>query len=250
MYAQVAAHFRDLIESGQLAKGDKLPTIAKIAEDWGIASKTAAAAITQLKTEGLVETKGKLGTIVRNQVPLVRIAPERYFRPHNRPTWLREAERAGRTVNLDYISERVPAPAAVAERLAVPEGEPVIRTRYLITMDDEPVSMSAAYEPYAIVGGTDVERPHEGPFADKGIIPRFDAIGVYIDEVEEVLNFRAPTSEEAQRLKLSSSDRVVEITQTFRADGLPCETADIVFAGDRYELHYRMHIPVNHEEEK
>lgn len=250
MYAQIAGHFRDLIESGELAKGAKLPSVADISKEWGVAKATVDSAISQLKTEGLIDVRRGARATVRNIVPLMRIAPERYFRPHNQPTWLREAERAGRTVNLDYLSERVDAPAAVADRLNIAEGEPVIRTRYLITMDDEPVSMSAAYEPYAIVGGTDVERPHEGPLANKGIIPRFDSIGVHIDEVEEVLNFRAPTAEEAEKLKLGSGDRVVEITQTFRADGLPTETADIVFAGDRYELHYRMQIPVNHEGEK
>lgn len=242
-YEQIAAHYRGLIESGELGKGDKLPSVAQMSKEWSVATATVNAAIASLKSEGLIEVRRGARATVRNVVPLVRIAPERYFRPHNRPTWVREAERAGRTPEVDYLSERIKAPADIAERLGIDEGDAVIRTKYLIKMGGEPVSKSSAYEPYSIVGGTEVERPHEGPMADRGIVPRFDHIGVHIDEVEEVLSFRAPTQEEYTALQVDKSDRVVEIAQTFRAHGLAVETADIAFVADRYEFRYHMQIP-------
>jgi GntR family transcriptional regulator len=244
-YEQIAAHYRDLIESGELAKGDKLPSVTQLSTDWSVATATVNAAIALLKSEGLIEVRRGARATVRNVVPLVRIAPERYFRPHTRPTWVREAERAGRTPEVDYLSERIEAPLEIAERLGIEPGAPVIRTKYLIKMGGEPISRSSAYEPYAVVGGTEVERPHEGPMADRGIVPRFDHIGIHIDEVEEVLNFRVPSKEESEALELDKSDRVVEIAQTFRANGLAVETADIVFVADRYEFRYRMQIPTD-----
>jgi GntR family transcriptional regulator len=244
-YEQIAAHYRGLIESGELAKGDKLPSVAQMSKDWSAATATVNAAFALLKSEGLIDVRRGARATVRNVVPLVRIAPERYFRPHSRPTWVREAERAGRAPEVDYRSERIDASADIAERLGIYEGDPVIRTKYLIKMGGEPISKSAAYEPYGIVGGTEIERPHEGPMADRGIVPRFDHIGIHIDEVEEVLSFRAPTQEEHAALQLDKSDRVVEIAQTFRANGLAVEIADIAFVADRYEFRYRMQIPTD-----
>jgi GntR family transcriptional regulator len=248
VYEKIASHYRDLIERGELAKGDKLPSVSQMSADWNVATATINSAVNLLKAEGLIEVRRGARATVRRVVPLVRIAPERYFRPHTQATWVREAERAGRAPEVDYRSERVEASAEIAERLEIEEGDSVIRTRYLIKMDGEPVSMSAAYEPYALVGGTDVERPHEGPMANRGIVPRFDHLGIYVDEVEEALKFRAPTKEEGEALQIDTGERVVEIVQTFRADSLPVETANITFVADRYELRYRMQIPVDNIE--
>ncbi|MEU5874682.1 GntR family transcriptional regulator [Glycomyces sp. NPDC047369] len=248
-YEKIASHYRDLIENGELTKGDKLPSVSQMCAEWNVATATINAAVNLLKSEGLIEVRRGARATVREVVPLVRIAPERYFRPHTKPTWMREAERAGRAPEIDYRSERIEAPAEIAERLGIEDGGAVIRTRYLIKMDGEPVSMSAAYEPYSLVGGTEIERPHEGPMANRGIVPRFDHLQVFIDEVEEVLKFRAPTQEEGEALQIAKTDRVVEIAQTFRADGLAVETADITFVADRYELRYRMQIPIERVEE-
>lgn len=245
IYVQIASKYRGQIEQGELSKGTKLPSVEAIRQEWNVSARTVTAAMQLLKSEGLIETRVGSGAVVRNTVPLVRIAPERYFRPHNQPTWLREAERAGRTPHVQHQSERIPAPAGIAERLDIGVGDDVIRTLYLIKMDDRPVTRSAAYEPCSLVGGTPIERPHEGPMANRGIVPRFDAIDIHIDRVDEVLHYRSPTESELAELQLQAGVAVVEITQTFRAQGTPCETADIVFLSTGYELHYRMAIPVD-----
>jgi GntR family transcriptional regulator len=123
-------------------------------------------------------------------------------------------------------------------------------TRYFIRMGNppQPVTMSASWEPQAITGGTDIELPHERPLADRSIVARFNHIGLHVNEVEEILHIRNATAEEARRLELSPNRPVVEITQTFRVagtdvdDDIAVETADIVFAADRYELRYVMEI--------
>ncbi len=77
---------------------------------------------------------------------------------------------------------------------------------------------------------------------------RFDHIGLHVNEVEEILHIRNATTDEARRLDLPANRPVVEITQTFRVAGtdvdedIAVETADIVFAADRYELRYVMEI--------
>ncbi|SFP03472.1 GntR family transcriptional regulator [Actinomadura madurae] len=242
-YVAIADHYRQQIKAGDLAAGDKLPSERVICERWGVSTITARAALTALRNEGLVYgVKGK-GTFVREVKPLVRIAPHRYFRPHDRPTYVIEAERAGRDLDVQHKTRKVPASVEVAERLSIDEGDLVTETAYLIKMGGQPVSSSFAWEPIRITGGTPIELPHKGPYANRGIVPRFDAIGFTVTRVDEILNIRMPEPQEAATLQVPQGVPVVRIKQTFWAGDIPVETADIVFPGDRYELHYLMDIP-------
>lgn len=251
-YVLIADHFRELIKSGELRRNEdgtdaKLPSEREISERWGVSHITARAAINVLRTERLVYSERGAGTFVNNDPPLTRIAPERYFRPHEYATYVMEAERAGRNLSAEHATIEEVATADVAERLGIDEGDPVTRTRYLIKMGGPPpvpVSISSAWEPLVVTRGTAIELPHEGPYAGRGIVPRFDAIGVHVDEVEESLTWRSPTSIEASMLELGAGMMVVEIKQTFRAGALAVETADVVFAAGRYDLTYRMKIPL------
>ncbi|MGV9277697.1 GntR family transcriptional regulator [Streptomyces griseosporeus] len=63
-YADVAAHFRKRIEDGDLAPGDPLPSVAEIREQFDVSAKTVSRALGVLKNEGLVASRGALGTVV------------------------------------------------------------------------------------------------------------------------------------------------------------------------------------------
>ena len=62
--ADVAAHFRKRIEDGDLATGDLIPSVAEIREQFGVSAKTVSRALGVLKTEGLLTSRGALGTVV------------------------------------------------------------------------------------------------------------------------------------------------------------------------------------------
>jgi len=68
-YLQIVAHYRDLIRTGQLKDGDKIPSARQLVEQWQIAQATAAKVLTTLRTEGLVTTMsgGAGGTVVTTQ---------------------------------------------------------------------------------------------------------------------------------------------------------------------------------------
>lgn len=63
-YQRIAASLRERIESGELRPGDALPSINRIAQEWGCAKTTAAKALNMLKAEGLVRGVQGWGTIV------------------------------------------------------------------------------------------------------------------------------------------------------------------------------------------
>lgn len=199
--------------------------------------------------DATLSTNGVLTALVmegNEMVPedpsVVRIAPERYFRPHDKITYIAEAERAGRRIDVEHKTVEVSADEAIAERLGILEGDPLTRTSYVIRMNGRVVTTSIAWEPLALTGGTDVERPHDGPYADRGIVPRFDAIGYNPTTVEEVLDVRMPTGDEPRILEISTVQPVIEIKQTFFSQEIPIETADIIFPANRYQLHYKMEI--------
>ena len=63
-FEQVRAQIADLIATGQLLPGDRLPTVRALAADLGLASNTVARAYKALETGGLVEAHSRAGTRV------------------------------------------------------------------------------------------------------------------------------------------------------------------------------------------
>jgi len=62
-WRQIAEIFRARISSGELAPGDRLPSIASISQEYGVAMTTAQKVIVALRDEGLVVTS-PMGTFV------------------------------------------------------------------------------------------------------------------------------------------------------------------------------------------
>ncbi|TDQ55050.1 GntR family transcriptional regulator [Actinorugispora endophytica] len=62
-YAQIADHYRDLIATGALREGDRLPTVVDMAEKFSVSPGTAHKAVRQLRGEGLLRTTQQ-GTVV------------------------------------------------------------------------------------------------------------------------------------------------------------------------------------------
>ena len=50
------------IESGELAPGDRIPSVLRLAQEYDVAANTARKALAALKTEGLIETRTGWGT--------------------------------------------------------------------------------------------------------------------------------------------------------------------------------------------
>ncbi|WP_098020502.1 GntR family transcriptional regulator [Streptomyces sp. b62] len=66
-YADVAAHFRTLIQNGELTPGDALPSVQEIREQFNVSAKTVSRSLAVLKSEGLATGRGSLGTVVSSR---------------------------------------------------------------------------------------------------------------------------------------------------------------------------------------
>jgi DNA-binding transcriptional regulator YhcF (GntR family) len=63
-FEQVRAQIAAQIASGSLTPGTRLPPVRRMADDLGLAANTVARAYRDLEAAGLVETRGRGGTVV------------------------------------------------------------------------------------------------------------------------------------------------------------------------------------------
>jgi DNA-binding transcriptional regulator YhcF (GntR family) len=63
-YEQVRDQLAARVRSGELSPGTKLPTVRGLAADLGLAANTVARAYRDLESLGLIETRGRAGSVV------------------------------------------------------------------------------------------------------------------------------------------------------------------------------------------
>ncbi|MCP3783316.1 GntR family transcriptional regulator [Micromonospora sp. A3M-1-15] len=63
-YEQVRGQLAAMVGDGRLAVGTRLPAVRQLAADLGLAVNTVARAYRELESAGLVETRGRHGTVV------------------------------------------------------------------------------------------------------------------------------------------------------------------------------------------
>lgn len=63
-FEQVRARIAELARTGEAPVGTKLPTVRGLAEQLGLAANTVAKAYRELETAGVVQTRGRHGTVI------------------------------------------------------------------------------------------------------------------------------------------------------------------------------------------
>ena len=229
VYLRVLEDLRDQIRGGTLAPGARVPSRNGIIARYGVGETAAKHALQVLAAEGLIEARAGSGSYVR-RLPVA--APLEHDRLHfpGSPFGLDGRPVAGDPVagdamagddgtaddgagadhpghaprvSWEYQSERVPAPAHVARRLRLPDGDHLVtRTRYLMSADGSPVQLATSYEPAATTAQTPVPFPEQGTFAGRGVAERMQAIGIGVDQVVEEISVRPALSAEAAVLDI------------------------------------------------
>ena len=68
IYEQLIVEIQEMIESGQLAENDSLPSIRQLASQLDVAINTVARAYQELERKGLIIGNGRKGTFVKRQI--------------------------------------------------------------------------------------------------------------------------------------------------------------------------------------
>ncbi|MEV5332459.1 GntR family transcriptional regulator [Streptomyces werraensis] len=241
-YLRVAGDLRKKIVDGQLPPHTRLPSQARIREEYGVSDTVALEARKVLMAEGLVEGRSGSGTYVRER-PVPRRVARSGFRPERGATPFRQEQAdIGVRGTWESRSEQTDASASIAQRLGIDAGDRVMRTKYLFREAGEPMMLSTSWEPLALTGRTPVMLPEEGPLGGMGVVERMRAIDVIVDNVTEEVGARPGLAEELMLLGGVPGHVVLVIQRTYFASGRPVETADVVIPADRYRAAY--HLPV------
>jgi GntR family phosphonate transport system transcriptional regulator len=225
-WRQIADRLEAEIGAGSLAQGAKLPAEAALAERYGVNRHTVRRAIAALAEKGLVRASRGSGTFVE-AAPLAYPISER-----TRFSDIVAAE--GRLPGARLLgAERVAADAAIARRLAIAPGDPVVRLETLASTNGVPLSRGTHHFPAARL-----PRIAED-FSQTLSITRALKAGGIADYLrrETRITARIAWAEEAAALDLVAG-RPVLVLEALNVDphGTPIQTTSSVFAADRVEI--------------
>lgn len=239
-YLRVAEQLRQRIQSGDLAPGDLMPSLAEIKAATGYSGTVGQRAYALLVDEGLVVARPGRGHYVRTQdeQPLL-VRRQRVAPGAGSPT---EATLAEQGVRGHWDSESATARAdeRTAARLGIAPGDPVMHTSYVYRADGTPVQLAESWEPMTVTGGTLIVLPEAGPYGGLGVADRMAVIGIDVGTPVERVTARGATRAEAGLLGIAPAAPVLAIERTYydQATGRPVETADIVLTGARWVAEY------------
>ncbi len=137
-YRQLLQLLRTRILAGGLPPGARLPTEDELMETYGLSRGTVRRAIEQLGAEGLIFTAQGSGSFVSSRHP--NALPLRFTGVEG------DAAATYRMV----VKEIVPASMSIAERLALPLGEPLIHIARRRLVSDRVVGYSERFLPRSL----------------------------------------------------------------------------------------------------
>ncbi|WP_372408717.1 GntR family transcriptional regulator [Streptomyces luteireticuli] len=230
-YRRFAETLRKRIDGQEWKPGERLPSRAQLADEYGVTADVVRRAQEWLISEGVLTGRAGSGTYVaerRERRRLVRSPEQEQCAPDAQ--WTFESRTDG----------MVPASPEIAARLGIEEGAYCVRTAYEYLVDDKPVQLMTSWEPYDLTVGTLVLLPELGPLAGAGVVRRMAEIGVTVTDVEEWPEPGHADAEEANLLGIQKGALVTRIQRTYYSDdGRAVETADIVVPAAKCRIAYR-----------
>ncbi len=244
-YRQIADDLRAAIAQKDFPPGTTIPLEADLQARYGVSRLTVRRAVALLRAEGLVVTRRRQGTLVRNRTP-VRLSFTRHAgvltAPSNRGPWEQACDEQGLSGRADIVSvDRLPVSGTLADLLAVPEGTTAIRRLQHMYAADQVAQIQQTWLPLAVAEGTPLAAPD---LVIGGIYRALVAGGYRPISAEEYVKSRMPTSDEAAVLNLELGSPVLAIERVTRDNaGGVLVVAQYVADGDRVQLHYTERLP-------
>ncbi|GAA1199540.1 GntR family transcriptional regulator [Kitasatospora gansuensis] len=251
-YERISTDLRRKITSGELTEGDRLPSEAALADQYGVSVPTLRQGVGVLQAEGLVEKQHGRGTFVRRQ-------PKKVTRYNDRHQWEKDRAREPETerrktgatehdtgLQVDDLVfhaeyEQVPAPAELAELFGVPEGTTLLERKYRTSYREEraPFNTVRSYLVLDVISkNPDLLRDDLEPWPG-GTQNQLFTVGIELDRIVETFKARPPTPDETEELGLPVGVSVVILRKTsYDTADRVVEVSDVVLPGDRTEMVY------------
>lgn len=225
-YSQIADLIRAEILAGNYEPSpgepgrDELPGAAELGMRHGVSNKTAARAIQQLVTEGLVRARSGMRPLVlpRAERPDRWPMQGRYARARDRMGVVFGADMAGREVAKRdrEIGGPVIAPDRIASMLRLDDDLRVTFRSRETVVDGRIAELSTSYFRLEMAAGTLLERPE--PLGPRGMVGALESLGHRIARTVNEVRARLATADELTAFGIDTAappaDRIViEVTR-------------------------------------
>lgn len=214
------------IRNAGLRAGDKLPSERELSEALGVSRTALRAAITQLISKHVLESRQGSGTYVLPPKPVNIFQETRNFSDAVR--------RVGREPGAQLLSATVrKADERLASKIDLPCGSPVFEVRRVRFADEVPVAVETSYINYALCPSVE---SHD--FSHESL---YDVLaheyGVRVGHGSEQVTIARATAGEARDLKIDEGDPVFFVQALERTDArVPVEYLQAVYVPSRYRF--------------
>lgn len=238
LYVQLREALRRDIRERELRPGDRLPTEAQLEARYAVSRATIRQAVGELEREGVLRRVQGKGTFVAT--PKIQHVPVL--------TSFSELLRSqGHEPSHELLeSSVVPAPAEVADGLAIDEGEPCRYLWRLFSADGEPVGVSQTWLPLAVLGDDADRRIELGAAHDRSLYELLEegSQAPVLHRATETINPCSAGPAEAELLGCSTNTPLLLICRsTTTQDDRPLEFTRLVFVPGRYEYRVELRRP-------
>lgn len=218
-YQVIAGHLLELITSGKVAPGERLPKEAELVERYRVTRPTVRQAYRVLIDDGHVLSLSTSGYFVRGTHPRRWVLRDqgRYVDPWARMV-LSDAgvPREETAVELVTTQQNV-ADYSLAEWFETPgedQDDEVVSRSALRTLDNEPVMLATTYIPAYVAEGTDLRRPKKMDLDAVTFLT--ERHGGNLCGVTDTITSRAANDKEVRLLELPESTKVMEVVRQVR----------------------------------
>lgn len=224
LYLQIADALRDRIARGLWQRGQVIPTLEQIAEEFSVARVTARQAVQLLMTEGSLTPQRGRGTFVSAAAPVLK--------PVQVVTNLQELAEMYRTTTPELLTvdenSRVPAVGATHGTLA----PAYTYMKRVHSTDGAPYCVISLYLEEKIFSRAPAR------FRSETVIPiLMDLKPCPIAKARQVLTIGSADAETARLLRVPAESPVARVERVFNdADGVVIYYADVIYRADAIKV--------------
>lgn len=256
-YHDIASKLRSAIPDLKERGATKLPTQEKLAEQYGVSITTIRRAVDVLEREGLVDRRGRGGTLIRQTPHLqYRMGTDRYAKSlwkfgDTPPFKFDRLKSEGKWDPSDQTQRvyKVAADEDMAEAFGIAPGTVLWERARLVKENGRPTHTLTSYYLPEHVDGTPLINDSPGPSSSGGGFQVLTLVGHEPERIVEKVNARMPTPDEREELQLPEGEPVIVLQRlTYAANGELVEFARGVHRASNFEWVYKFDIPDQPEE--
>jgi len=230
-YIRIREDLRGRILSGELSRGERLPSEEELSASYGVSRMTLRQSMSDLVDEGLLYRKHSVGTFV---------ALQHFARDHSHlQNFFENSRENGLSVDEKILEMSViPARLQVAKALSQVEGEQVIRLKTLRIVEGNPVTIHEAYfsfEKFSDFLQDDVES------LSKDLLAYYESRGFKVRRGIQRLDARLAEPAVAALLEVEEDSPILYKERTlYTEEGIPVEFLYCYNRGDLYSVTFNL----------